>query len=171
MVPQTYQTWQGLLASKFAQTFEIVQVDNPGPSANFLRWWFLDGKRFLAAEDAFHQLPPNEIPVKATQRQPASPPQRQRLLLVALGACLWVVDAGEVGEGEEGVEAGHHHNRLKVEPALVTHLMCIRVRIARFFLYLRFSRMLAHPCSAIRRKHSWQDLVARVPDNGGRDTS
>ncbi|MED6149264.1 hypothetical protein PIB30_060702 [Stylosanthes scabra] len=67
--PTTYR--QGLWATRFAQTFEVTQVDDPGPSADLLRWWFLAGKRYLVAEDAFHQLPPNEIPMEATQRQRA----------------------------------------------------------------------------------------------------
>ncbi|MED6152583.1 hypothetical protein PIB30_093427 [Stylosanthes scabra] len=41
-------------------------VDDPGPSADFLRLWFLDGKRYLAVEYAFHQLPPDEMHIEAT---------------------------------------------------------------------------------------------------------
>ncbi|MED6183590.1 hypothetical protein PIB30_039170 [Stylosanthes scabra] len=29
---------------QFAQVFEVVQSDDPGPSADFLRWWYLAGK-------------------------------------------------------------------------------------------------------------------------------
>ncbi|MED6216951.1 hypothetical protein PIB30_012957 [Stylosanthes scabra] len=52
----------------FAQTFKVAQADDPDPSADFLRWWFLAGKRYLAVDDAFHQLPPDEILIEATQR-------------------------------------------------------------------------------------------------------
>ncbi|MED6162859.1 hypothetical protein PIB30_074414 [Stylosanthes scabra] len=74
--PTTYQCWYGLWATRFAQIFEVAKANNLGPSADFLRWWFLAGKRYLAAEDAFHHFPPDEIPIEATQRQSAPQPQR-----------------------------------------------------------------------------------------------
>ncbi|MED6199668.1 hypothetical protein PIB30_078077 [Stylosanthes scabra] len=43
--PQKYQRWHGLWASRFAQLFEVAQTEDPGPSVDFLRWWFLAGKR------------------------------------------------------------------------------------------------------------------------------
>ncbi|MED6215761.1 hypothetical protein PIB30_001382 [Stylosanthes scabra] len=39
------------------------------PTANFIRWWILAGRRYLVPADRFHHLPPDEIPVEATQRQ------------------------------------------------------------------------------------------------------
>ncbi|MED6171579.1 hypothetical protein PIB30_041966 [Stylosanthes scabra] len=53
----------------------VDRANDPGPSADFLRRWFLAENRILAAEDAFHQLPHDEIHVEAMQRQTAAHPQ------------------------------------------------------------------------------------------------
>ncbi|MED6133247.1 hypothetical protein PIB30_026707 [Stylosanthes scabra] len=49
------------------------------PSIDFLRWWFLVGKRYLAAGDAFYQRSPDEIPIDATQRESAPHSQRSQV--------------------------------------------------------------------------------------------
>ncbi|MED6156665.1 hypothetical protein PIB30_016402 [Stylosanthes scabra] len=77
--PQHYQIWHGLWATRFAQVLEVVQSNDLGPSTDFLRWRYLAGKRYLVQADAFHQLPPNEIPVEAIQRQTPPHPQRSQV--------------------------------------------------------------------------------------------
>ncbi|MED6149613.1 hypothetical protein PIB30_064150 [Stylosanthes scabra] len=67
--PQTYQCWHGLWATKFEQLFEVVQSADPGPTADFIQWSILAARRYLVPADHFHRLPPDEIPVEATQRQ------------------------------------------------------------------------------------------------------
>ncbi|MED6200519.1 hypothetical protein PIB30_085927 [Stylosanthes scabra] len=67
--PQTFQRWHALWATRFQQLFEVVQSADPGPTADFIQWWILADSRYLVPADRFHHLPPNEIPVEATQRQ------------------------------------------------------------------------------------------------------
>ncbi|MED6222205.1 hypothetical protein PIB30_062131 [Stylosanthes scabra] len=64
----TYQSWHGRWASRHEQTFTVVEVQDPGPSANYLRWWYLAARRFLAPNDAFYPRPPDEIPPETIQR-------------------------------------------------------------------------------------------------------
>ncbi|MED6205670.1 hypothetical protein PIB30_019969 [Stylosanthes scabra] len=51
------------------QVFEVVQSVDPGPTADFIQWSILVARRYLVPADCFHHLPPDEIPVEATQRQ------------------------------------------------------------------------------------------------------
>ncbi|MED6183240.1 hypothetical protein PIB30_036129 [Stylosanthes scabra] len=74
-----YQIWHGLWASRFAQLYEVAQTEDSGPSADFLRWWFLAGKRYLVPAGPFHLLPADDIPVDVTQRQSAPHPQRTQV--------------------------------------------------------------------------------------------
>ncbi|MED6214227.1 hypothetical protein PIB30_100916 [Stylosanthes scabra] len=53
----------------FEQLFQVVPSADPGPTADFIRWWILAGNRYLVPDDLFHRLPPDEIPVEAVQRQ------------------------------------------------------------------------------------------------------
>ncbi|MED6150427.1 hypothetical protein PIB30_072158, partial [Stylosanthes scabra] len=56
-------------------TPEVAPPEDPRPSADYLRWWYLARKRFLAPEDAFHQRRPDEIPIEATQRVTITAPR------------------------------------------------------------------------------------------------
>ncbi|MED6189882.1 hypothetical protein PIB30_100341 [Stylosanthes scabra] len=75
--PHTYQRWHALWATRFEQLFEVIQSADPDPIADFIQWWILAARRYLVPADHFHHLPPDEIPVEATQRQlgphPAQP--------------------------------------------------------------------------------------------------
>ncbi|MED6215163.1 hypothetical protein PIB30_110686, partial [Stylosanthes scabra] len=75
--PTTYQLWHGLWASRHDQTFVVEEAQDPGPSAEYLRWWYLAGKRYLAPADAFHPRPPDEIPAEAFQRVAETPQATQ----------------------------------------------------------------------------------------------
>ncbi|MED6122477.1 hypothetical protein PIB30_040207 [Stylosanthes scabra] len=66
--PTTYQLWHVLWASRHDQTFVVEEAQDPGPSAEYLRWWYLAAKRYLAHDDAFHPRPADEIPAEAFQR-------------------------------------------------------------------------------------------------------
>ncbi|MED6223568.1 hypothetical protein PIB30_075256 [Stylosanthes scabra] len=59
------------------QTFVVEEAQDPGPSAEYLRWWYLAGKRYLAPADAFYPRPPDEIPVEAFQRVAETPQATQ----------------------------------------------------------------------------------------------
>ncbi|MED6180610.1 hypothetical protein PIB30_011646 [Stylosanthes scabra] len=77
VIPQfggTYQRWHGLWATRFAQLFDVAQSADPGPTADFLQWWILAARRYLVPDGPYHHLPPDEIPVEATQRQAAPHP-------------------------------------------------------------------------------------------------
>ncbi|MED6146126.1 hypothetical protein PIB30_031718 [Stylosanthes scabra] len=56
------------------QLFQVVPSVDPGPIADFIRWWILAGNRYLVPEDRSHCLPPNEIPHETVQRQSAPHP-------------------------------------------------------------------------------------------------
>ncbi|MED6166800.1 hypothetical protein PIB30_112951, partial [Stylosanthes scabra] len=71
--PTTYQSWHGRWDSRHEQTFTVVEVQDPGPLAGYLRWWFLAARRFLAPDDAFYPRPPDEIPPEAIQRVADTP--------------------------------------------------------------------------------------------------
>ncbi|MED6193565.1 hypothetical protein PIB30_020709 [Stylosanthes scabra] len=77
--PQTFQRWHALWATRFQQLFQVVPSADPGPTADFIRWWILAGRRYLVPADRFHHLPPHEIPVEATQRQSGPHPARPDL--------------------------------------------------------------------------------------------
>ncbi|MED6206692.1 hypothetical protein PIB30_029305 [Stylosanthes scabra] len=61
---------------RFQQLFEVVQSADPGPTADFIQWWILAARRYLIPVDRFHHLPPDVIPVEATQRQSGPHPVR-----------------------------------------------------------------------------------------------
>ncbi|MED6223104.1 hypothetical protein PIB30_070771 [Stylosanthes scabra] len=73
---QTYQHWNALWATRFEQLFEVVQSADPGPTVDFIQWWILAARRYLVPADQFHRLPPDEIPIEATQRQSNPHPAR-----------------------------------------------------------------------------------------------
>ncbi|MED6170263.1 hypothetical protein PIB30_029122 [Stylosanthes scabra] len=52
----------------FAQLFDVAQSADLGPSADFLQWWILAVRRYLVPAGPYHRLPPDDIPVDATQR-------------------------------------------------------------------------------------------------------
>ncbi|MED6183659.1 hypothetical protein PIB30_039778 [Stylosanthes scabra] len=60
----------------FQQLFEVVQSADPDPTADFIQWWILATRKYLVPADRFHHLPPDEIPVEATQRQSGPHPAR-----------------------------------------------------------------------------------------------
>ncbi|MED6202753.1 hypothetical protein PIB30_108777, partial [Stylosanthes scabra] len=55
----------------------VEEAQDPRPSAEYLRWWYLAGKRYLAPADAFHPRPPDEIPAEAFQRVAETPQATQ----------------------------------------------------------------------------------------------
>ncbi|MED6163596.1 hypothetical protein PIB30_081508 [Stylosanthes scabra] len=65
--PTTYQLWHGLWASRHEQTFVVEEAQDPGPSAEYLRWWYLAGKRYLAPADAFYREVLTRCQVAASQ--------------------------------------------------------------------------------------------------------
>ncbi|MED6150262.1 hypothetical protein PIB30_070752 [Stylosanthes scabra] len=71
--PSVYQTWHGLWDSRHDHTFTVEEVQDPGPSADYLRWWFLAWKRYLAPVDAFFPRPLDEIPSEAFDRVADTP--------------------------------------------------------------------------------------------------
>ncbi|MED6201077.1 hypothetical protein PIB30_091429 [Stylosanthes scabra] len=75
--PTTYQLWHGIWASRHDQTFVVEEAQDPGPSAEYLRWWYLAAKRYLAHDDAFHPRPADEIPAEAFQRVAETPQATQ----------------------------------------------------------------------------------------------
>ncbi|MED6222210.1 hypothetical protein PIB30_062171 [Stylosanthes scabra] len=50
--------------------YDIYSRGSPGsgPIADYLRWWYLAARRFLAPDDAFYSRPLDEIPPEAIQR-------------------------------------------------------------------------------------------------------
>ncbi|MED6205529.1 hypothetical protein PIB30_018517 [Stylosanthes scabra] len=58
------------------QLFQVVPSTDRGPTADFIRLWILAGMRYLVPADHFHHLPPDDIPVEATQRQSGPHPAR-----------------------------------------------------------------------------------------------
>ncbi|MED6107933.1 hypothetical protein PIB30_018774 [Stylosanthes scabra] len=77
--PHTFQRWHALWATRFQHLFEVVQSVDPGPTADFIQWWILAAWRYLVPADRFHHLPPDEIPVEATQRQSGPYPARPNM--------------------------------------------------------------------------------------------
>ncbi|MED6140115.1 hypothetical protein PIB30_090060, partial [Stylosanthes scabra] len=51
------------------------EVRDLGPSTDYLRWWYLAGRRFLAPADTFYPRPADEIPPEAIQRLSDTPPR------------------------------------------------------------------------------------------------
>ncbi|MED6220208.1 hypothetical protein PIB30_042718 [Stylosanthes scabra] len=74
--PQTYQRWHGLWATRFEQLFNVAQSADPGPTTDFLQSWIFPARRYLVPANHFHCLPPDEIPVEATQTQSGPHPAR-----------------------------------------------------------------------------------------------
>ncbi|MED6189351.1 hypothetical protein PIB30_095154 [Stylosanthes scabra] len=66
-------SWHGRWASRHEQTFTVVEVQDPGPSADYLRWWYLAARKFLAPDDAIYPRPLDEIPPEAIQRVADTP--------------------------------------------------------------------------------------------------
>ncbi|MED6138184.1 hypothetical protein PIB30_071907 [Stylosanthes scabra] len=74
--PQTFQRWHAFWATSFEQLFQVVPSADPGPTADFIRWWIFAGRTYLVPADRFHRLPPDEIPVEGVQRQASPHPPR-----------------------------------------------------------------------------------------------
>ncbi|MED6167795.1 hypothetical protein PIB30_006075 [Stylosanthes scabra] len=66
----------GMHSEQPGMLFEVVQSADPGLTEDFIQWWILIGRRYLVPADCIHQLPPDEIPVEATQRQSGPHPPR-----------------------------------------------------------------------------------------------
>ncbi|MED6119004.1 hypothetical protein PIB30_007894 [Stylosanthes scabra] len=64
--PQTYQRWHALWATGCLRLYSLLI---PAPTADFIQWWILAARRYLVLANHFHRVPPDEIPVEATQRQ------------------------------------------------------------------------------------------------------
>ncbi|MED6122227.1 hypothetical protein PIB30_037822 [Stylosanthes scabra] len=71
--PSAYQSWHGLWYSRHDHTFTVEEVQDPGPSADYFRWWFLAGKRYLAPANPLFPRPPDEIPPEAFDRVANTP--------------------------------------------------------------------------------------------------
>ncbi|MED6187939.1 hypothetical protein PIB30_081265, partial [Stylosanthes scabra] len=75
--PQTYQRWYALWPTRYGLIYGFrftlwFPFADPGPTADFIQWWILAARRYLVPADHFHRLPPDDIPVEATQRQSAT---------------------------------------------------------------------------------------------------
>ncbi|MED6147527.1 hypothetical protein PIB30_044787, partial [Stylosanthes scabra] len=95
-------SWHGLWDSRHDHTFIVEEVQDPGPSADYFRWWFLAGKRYLAPANPMFPRPPDEIPPDAFDRVADTPdtywvddapdnrrPQRRRMVGTRTTARNW----------------------------------------------------------------------------------
>ncbi|RYR78905.1 hypothetical protein Ahy_A01g003769 [Arachis hypogaea] len=74
--PFYYRTWHEHWDEQVRFELSIQRVTNPGPSAEFLDWWYRVVHRILSPEIAFADLRPVEVPEDAVLRGSSQAPVR-----------------------------------------------------------------------------------------------
>ncbi|RYR24711.1 hypothetical protein Ahy_B02g058229 [Arachis hypogaea] len=66
--PRYYQVWHLHWGNRVDAVISIDRVADPGPSADYLDWWFHEAQRFLSPGAAFADPRGTQIPLEAFQR-------------------------------------------------------------------------------------------------------
>ncbi|RYR28736.1 hypothetical protein Ahy_B01g052898 [Arachis hypogaea] len=66
--PHYYQVWHLHWGNRLDAVISIDRVADPGPSANYLDWWFREAQQFLSPGAAFADPRGTQIPPEAFQR-------------------------------------------------------------------------------------------------------
>ncbi|RYQ80790.1 hypothetical protein Ahy_Scaffold1g106959 isoform C [Arachis hypogaea] len=77
--PHYYRDWHLHWGSRLDAVISIERVADPGPSADYLDWWYRDAHRFLSPGAAFTDPRGTEIPEEALQRGSSQVPRRSQL--------------------------------------------------------------------------------------------
>ncbi|RYR46837.1 hypothetical protein Ahy_A07g032679 [Arachis hypogaea] len=77
--PHYYQAWHLHWGNRLDAVISIERVADPGPSADYLDWWYREAHRFLSPGAAFADPRGTEIPQEALQRGSSQVPRRSQL--------------------------------------------------------------------------------------------
>ncbi|RYR22210.1 hypothetical protein Ahy_B03g067485 [Arachis hypogaea] len=77
--PHYYQVWHLHWGNRLDAVISIERVADPGPSANYLDWWYREAQRFLSPGAAFADPRGTQIPPEAFQRGSSQVPRRSQL--------------------------------------------------------------------------------------------
>ncbi|XP_016207538.1 serine/threonine-protein phosphatase 7 long form homolog [Arachis ipaensis] len=77
--PHYYQVWHLHWGNRLDAVISIDRVADPGPSANYLDWWFREAQQFLSPGAAFADPRGTQIPPEAFQRGSSQVPRRSQL--------------------------------------------------------------------------------------------
>ncbi|RYQ85043.1 hypothetical protein Ahy_B10g104531 isoform F [Arachis hypogaea] len=77
--PHYYQKWHEHWENRLNAVISIERVADPGPSADYLDWWYREAQRFLSLGAAFADPRGTQIPPEAYQRGSSQVPRRSQL--------------------------------------------------------------------------------------------
>ncbi|RYR09322.1 hypothetical protein Ahy_B05g077571 isoform K [Arachis hypogaea] len=77
--PHYYQKWHEHWENRLDAVISIERVADPGPSADYLDWWYREAQRFLSPGAAFADPRGTQIPPEAYQRGSSQVPRRSQL--------------------------------------------------------------------------------------------
>ncbi|RYR73362.1 hypothetical protein Ahy_A02g007718 isoform A [Arachis hypogaea] len=77
--PHYYRDWHLHWGSRVDAVISIERVADPGPSADYLDWWYREAHRFLSPGAAFTDPRGTQIPEEALQRGSSQVPRRSQL--------------------------------------------------------------------------------------------
>ncbi|XP_025703146.1 serine/threonine-protein phosphatase 7 long form homolog [Arachis hypogaea] len=77
--PHYYRDWHLHWGSRLDAVISIERVADPGPSADYLDWWYRDAHRFLSPGAAFTDPRGTEIPEEALQIGSSQVPRKSQL--------------------------------------------------------------------------------------------
>ncbi|RYR13538.1 hypothetical protein Ahy_B04g070476 isoform F [Arachis hypogaea] len=77
--PHYYQKWHEHWENRLDAVISIERVADPGPSADYLDWWYGEAQRFLSPGAAFADPRGTQIPPEAYQRGSSQVPRRSQL--------------------------------------------------------------------------------------------
>ncbi|RYR48352.1 hypothetical protein Ahy_A07g034381 [Arachis hypogaea] len=77
--PHYYQVWLLHWGNRLDAVISIERVADPGPSADYLDWWYREAQQFLSPRTAFADPRGTQIPPEAFQRGSSQVPRRSQL--------------------------------------------------------------------------------------------
>ncbi|RYR02451.1 hypothetical protein Ahy_B06g081243 [Arachis hypogaea] len=77
--PHYYRKWHEHWENRLDAVISVERVADPGPSADYLDWWYREAQRFLSPGAAFADPRGTQIPPEAYQRGSSQVPRRSQL--------------------------------------------------------------------------------------------
>ncbi|RYR25504.1 hypothetical protein Ahy_B02g059300 [Arachis hypogaea] len=110
-----YQVWHLHWGNRVDAVISIDRVAHPGPSADYLDWWFREAQRFLSPGAAFTDPRGTQIPPEAFQRGSSQVPRRLQLPDMPDNRC--VERRRRVGTRDTGREWRWLHDAMQEDDA------------------------------------------------------
>ncbi|RYR15206.1 hypothetical protein Ahy_B04g071931 [Arachis hypogaea] len=109
--PHYYQAWHLHWGNRLDAVIAIERVADPGPSFDYLDWWYLEAHRFLSPGVAFADPRGTEIPSKAFQRSRLRSHADHDYMICRTTGVLRDAVVLEDDAGEDARDGGDHRVR------------------------------------------------------------